>query len=177
MGMGGVIVVWVCVIGALVWGLRSAKNRKSPMSELADQLGLSFSSERNYQMSQRYGFLDQLPQGSNRYAYNFFSGSCQGYEVEVFDYHYETQPADAQNKREIQSSDPSFFILTLGPFPEAPMKTYLEDSPDLQADTDSNSLVLRRDGILEVGTIEEHLNHLVTGRSQMPEHLFKTTEP
>lgn len=164
--------VWVCVIGALVWGLRSAKNRKSPMSELADRLGLGFSSERNYQMGHRYGFLDQLPNGSNRYAYNFFTGSYRGYEVAAFDYHSETQSEDAQNRRESQSYDPSFFILTLDPFAEAPMKAYLTNLLDFQADTDSNSLVLRRDGILDIGTIEEHLNHLVTGRSEMPTHLF-----
>jgi hypothetical protein len=117
--MGGVIVVFICVVGSIIWGIRAGKKRRGAMGELAGRLGLQFSAERDYQMAKRYAFLDKLRQGSNRYAYNIISGDYQEHEVAVFDYHYETHSTDSKGNRQTHHHHFSFFILSLGKsFPE-----------------------------------------------------------
>jgi hypothetical protein len=117
--MGGVIVVFICVIGAIIWGLNAGKKRRSAMGELAGQLGLQFSAERNYPLAKQYSFLDKLDQGSNRYAYNIMTGSFDEHEISAFDYHYETHSTDSKGHRQTHHHTFSFFILTLEKlFPE-----------------------------------------------------------
>jgi len=117
--MPGFIIVVICVVGAIIWGIYAGKKRRDAMTELARRLGLQFSSERNYQMAERYAFLDKLRQGSNRYAYNIITGDYQGHGVTVFDYHYETESRDSKGNRDTDHHHFSFFILTLDKcFPE-----------------------------------------------------------
>lgn len=117
--MPGFIIVLICVVGAIVWGIYAGKKRRDAMTELAARLGLQFKSERNYQMADRYSFLDKLRQGSNRYAYNILSGDYQGHNVVSFDYHYETESRDSKGNRDTDHHHFSFFILTLDNyFPE-----------------------------------------------------------
>lgn len=117
--MFGFIIVLICVVGAVIWGLYAGKKRREAMGLLAEKLGLRFSAERNYQMADRYAFLDKLRQGSNRYAYNIMSGDFQGHDIAAFDYHYETHSTDSKGRRQTHHHHFSFFILTLGrSFPE-----------------------------------------------------------
>ena len=117
--MGGAIIVVICIIGAIIWGLQAGKKRRDAMTLLAERLGLSFSHERNYGLAKQYAFLDKLRQGDNRYAYNIMSGSFQGHEVTAFDYHYETHSTDSKGNRQTHSHHFSFFMLNLGVhFPE-----------------------------------------------------------
>jgi hypothetical protein len=117
--MGGAIIVVICIIGAIIWGLYAGKKRRDAMSMLAERLGLQFSSERNYNMAKQYAFLDKLRQGQNRYAYNIMNGRFQGHDAAAFDYHYETHSTDSKGRRQTQHHHFSFFILTLGKhFPE-----------------------------------------------------------
>lgn len=117
--MGGVIIVFICIIGAIIWGIYAGKKRRDAMTLLADELGLSFHHERDYELASRYGFLDDLDQGSNRYAYNILSGTYREHPVKVFDYHYETYSRDKDGKRKTDHHHFSFFILTLDTyFPE-----------------------------------------------------------
>ncbi len=112
--MGGFIIVLLCVVGAIAWGLYAGKKRRDAMTLLAEKLGLSFSSERNYRLAERYGFLDKLAQGSNRYAYNILDGDYHGHPVTVFDYHYETHSTDSKGRRQTHHHHFSFFICSLG---------------------------------------------------------------
>jgi len=114
--MGGVIVVFICVIGAIIWGIRAGKKRRDAMTLLAEKLGLQFSHERDYQLADRYAFLDKLRQGSNRYACNIINGDYQGHQIESFDYHYETHSTDSKGNRQTHHHHFSFFILTLEKF-------------------------------------------------------------
>ena len=98
--MPGFIIVLVCVVGAIIWGIYAGKKRREEMGELAATLGLHFSGERDYQVAEHYAFLDKLRQGSNRYAYNRISGTFQGHEVHAFDYHYETHSTDSKGRRQ-----------------------------------------------------------------------------
>ena len=117
--MGGFIIVLICVVGAIIWGMRAAKKRRSDLGDLAERLGMAFNPERDYGIAQRYAFLDRLRKGENRYAYNVISGSYQGHNVAAFDYHYETHSTDSKGNRETHHHHFSFFILALGkPLPE-----------------------------------------------------------
>lgn len=111
--MGGVIVVFICVIGAIIWGVMAGKKRRDDMTLLAERLGLSFNHERDYQLANRYSFLDKLRQGSNQYAYNSMSGTYQNHSLAAFDFHYETYSQDKDGKRQTHHHHFSFFILTL----------------------------------------------------------------
>jgi hypothetical protein len=111
--MGGVIVVFICVIGAIIWGIRAGKKRRDAMTLLAEKLGLRFNHERNYQIADRFSFLDKLRQGSNRYAFNVLEGRYQEHDITAFDYHYETQSTDSDGDRDTDHHEFSFFILTL----------------------------------------------------------------
>lgn len=117
--MPGFIIVLVCVVAAIIWGINAGKKRREAMGFLADQLGLRFASERNYEMAKRYAFLDKLRQGSNRYSYNILSGTYRDHAVTAFDYHYETHSTDSKGNRQTHHHHFSFFILTLDKyFPE-----------------------------------------------------------
>ena len=114
--MGGVIVVFICVIGAIVWGVLAGKKRRDEMTLLAEKLGLAFHHERDYGLAKRYAFLDKLDQGSNRYAYNILGGEYRDRSIAAFDYHYETHSTDSKGRRQTHHHHFSFFILTLDKF-------------------------------------------------------------
>ncbi|MCF7817211.1 MAG: hypothetical protein K9M54_04955 [Kiritimatiellales bacterium] len=117
--MGGAIIVVICIIGSVIWGLRAGKKRRSAMGELAARLGLQFAAERDYRIATRHAFLNKLNHGTNRYAYNLIRGEYQGREIAAFDYHYETHSTDSKGRRETHHHHFSFFILALEKaFPE-----------------------------------------------------------
>ncbi|MEI6892024.1 MAG: hypothetical protein V5783_07630 [Pontiella sp.] len=111
--MGGVIVVFICVFGAIIWGVRAGKKRNDPLTLLAEKLGLNFNHERNYPLEDPFSFLTQLHQGANRYTFNRLRGSYQEHEVAVFDAHYETESTDSDRKQKPNAHPFSFFTLTL----------------------------------------------------------------
>ena len=114
-----IIAVVGLVIGGIIYAAIAAKKRREAFALLATQLGLSYSSDHNQAMAQRYGFLDKLANGSNRYAYNILSGRFQDREVEAFDYHYETHSTDSKGRRQTHHHHFSAFVLTLErSFPE-----------------------------------------------------------
>ena len=117
--MGGAIIVVICIIGSIIWGIRAGKKRRDAITLLAERLGLDFSHERNYGIADRFSFLDKLRQGSNRYAYNVMEGNYQNHEIAAFDYHYETHSTDSKGRRQTHHHHFSFFILSLPKyFPE-----------------------------------------------------------
>jgi hypothetical protein len=107
------------VIAAAIYASIAARKRREEMFALASRLGLSFSAEKDYALATRFGFLDKLAQGSNRYAFNVLSGDHHGHPVLVFDYHYETHSTDSKGHRQTHHHYFSFFILLLlRSFPE-----------------------------------------------------------
>ncbi|OHB78068.1 MAG: hypothetical protein A2Z25_24685, partial [Planctomycetes bacterium RBG_16_55_9] len=86
-----VIVVFIAIaVVAMILGYLSTLKRREAMMAVATKLGLSFNYSKNREIARGYKFLDKLRRGSNRYAYNILSGSYQGHEVILFDYHYQT---------------------------------------------------------------------------------------
>lgn len=120
--MGAVLIiipVLAIIIVAVIFGAKAARKRREELASLAGRLGLSYQAENDRSLAGRFGFLNALAQGSNRYAFNILSGSYQGHEVIVFDYHYETHSTDSKGNRQTQHHYFSFFILMLPhSFPE-----------------------------------------------------------
>lgn len=117
--MGGVIVVFICIFGAIIWGIRAGKKRRDEMTLLADRLMLNFHHERDYHLADDFSFLEKLRQGSNRYVSNILSGPYGDHDITIFDYRYETHSTDSDGKKDTTHHHFSFFILTLPkPFEE-----------------------------------------------------------
>ena len=107
----GVVAIIVVVV---VIGYIAARKRREAMAAVAGRLGLRFQPRKNRGLARQYRFLDKLRQGSNRYAFNILSGSYQGHDVMLFDYHYQTGSGKDTHHHYF-----SFFIMQLPmPFPE-----------------------------------------------------------
>jgi len=103
------IIVVVLVLGYLI-----ARKRREAMAAVAGRLGLRFQPRKNRGLARQYRFLDKLRRGSNRYAFNILSGSYEGHDVMLFDYHYQTGSGKDTHHHYF-----SFFIMQLPmSFPE-----------------------------------------------------------
>lgn len=114
-----IILFIVVLIGGFAYSSYLAKKRREAMAALAAELGLEFRPARDYGLASRFGFLNKLAQGSNRYAYNVLTGIYRGHPVWIFDYHYETHSTDSKGRRRTHHHHFSFFVLKLPKsFPE-----------------------------------------------------------
>jgi hypothetical protein len=123
MGGGGIVFIFILfgllVIAGAIYSAIAARKRREALFEFAARLGLNFSAGNDYEIANRFSFLDKLAQGSNRYACNVISGSYRQNEVLVFDYHYETHSTDSKGNQQTHHHYFSFFILLLpASFPE-----------------------------------------------------------
>jgi hypothetical protein len=123
MGGGGVVFIFILfgllVIAGAIYSAIAARKRREALFEFAARLGLNFSAGNDYEIANRFSFLDKLAQGSNRYACNVISGSYRQNQVLVFDYHYETHSTDSKGNQQTHHHYFSFFILLLpASFPE-----------------------------------------------------------
>lgn len=113
------ILVAALIIVAIIFGAIAARKRREALAQLAARLGLRFQPDDDRSLAGRYGFLDKLAQGSNRYAFNVLAGPYQNHEVLAFDYHYETHSTDSKGRRQTHHHYLSCFILELPrTFPE-----------------------------------------------------------
>ena len=109
----------VIVIAAVIYGFIAARKRRDELLALAARLGLHFNPANDRELAIRFGFLNRLAQGENRYAFNVLSGTYRQNEVLVFDYHYETHSTDSKGHRQTHHHYFSVFILLLPvSFPE-----------------------------------------------------------
>lgn len=107
------------VLGAAIYSAIAARKRREGLFELATRLGLDFSAQDVTNIAERFQFLNQLAQGSNRYAFNVLSGTYNRHQVLAFDYHYETHSTDSKGHTQTHHHYFSFFILLLPvSFPE-----------------------------------------------------------
>jgi len=106
--VAGVIVL---VIVLAIFGSMAEKKRREAFAQLAARLGLRYRPNKDRELARRFGFLDKLRQGSNRYAYNILEGDYQGHQVLAFDYHYETHSTDSKGRRQTHHHHFRFFIL------------------------------------------------------------------
>jgi hypothetical protein len=114
-----VVVVVVVFVVLAVLSHRAEVKRREQMARVAAELGLSFQPDRDYSTADQFEFLNRLDQGSNRYAFNVFSGTWQDERVRIFDYHYETHSHDSKGRRQTNHHFLAVFLLALPkPFPE-----------------------------------------------------------
>src|SRR5262245_34249344 len=105
------VAVAVLIIAGTIYSAIAASKRREELFALATRLGLSFSAANDTFLPTRYGFLNKLGQGSNRYAYNVLGGVYKEQKVLAFDYHYETHSTDSKGRRQTHHHHFSFFIL------------------------------------------------------------------
>ena len=96
------------IIVAAVLGHLQAQKRRAAMLALASRLGLHFDPSKRRDIARRYEFIDRMRAGRDRYAFNIISGTYQGHEVHIFDYHYKTGSGKDTHHHYL-----SFFILRL----------------------------------------------------------------
>jgi hypothetical protein len=110
-----IVAVFVIAVIGVIYNSVQMQKRQEGLIDLSRRINLNFSAVENYGIPDRYEFLKQLAQGSNRYATNVLSGTFQQCDVLAFDYHYETQTHD-KNGTHTEHHWFSFFILTLPMF-------------------------------------------------------------
>ena len=114
-----IILVVALIIGVAIYSAIQAQKRRDAFVQLAAKLGFRFQPDNDYDIPDRFEFLEKLDQGSNRYAFNILWGELAGERVDVFDYHYETHSTDSKGRRTTHHHYFSFFILMLPrSFPE-----------------------------------------------------------
>src|ERR1035441_1477783 len=106
-----VVVIVVITVGGMINNILQRKRREGLLG-LSQRLNLNFAPEPDYNLAERFGFLKKLAQGDNRYCYNVLSGTYQGDDVLVFDYHYQVTTHD-KNGSHTTHYRFSFFILQM----------------------------------------------------------------
>jgi Protein of unknown function (DUF3137) len=104
--------VLVLVVTGAIYGAIQAQKRRDGLAELALRLNLKFNPDTDYDLASRFGFLQKLAQGDNRYCYNVLSGAYQGDDVLAFDYHYQVTTHDKDGSHTTHYRF-SFFILQM----------------------------------------------------------------
>jgi len=101
----------ILVAGLAILGWLREKKRREALAALAGRLGMTFHPGRDKTLPLRYGFLDALRKGDQRYAFNILTGEHKGYPVTVFDYHYATHSTNSKGQRRTRHHYFSFFVL------------------------------------------------------------------
>ncbi len=110
-GMIAIVILGIIVVALFaLFAYWREKERREACRRLAAQLGLEYT-RRSGQLVERYGFIDALRKGSDRYAFNILSGEYQGHRVQAFDFHYATYSHNPKGGRRKHHHYASFFIL------------------------------------------------------------------
>lgn len=114
------VLVFVAIIAFAIISHIQEKKRREALRQIATQLGFRFSPSKNRSLASRFGFLEKLERGRNRYAYNIMEGTAtDGSPACLFDYHYETKSRDSKGRTKTHHHYYSVFTLMLPqPFPE-----------------------------------------------------------
>jgi hypothetical protein len=108
------IVAVVAVLGHL-----QEKKRREALQATAASLGLGYRPEKDRDLPSRYRFLDKMRTGSNRYASNLFAGTYKAFDINAFDFHYETHSTDSKGHRRTHHHHLAYYVLGLPrAFPE-----------------------------------------------------------
>jgi hypothetical protein len=88
------------VIGLVIWsviqGHKKAKARQAAMAAWAAERQLYYHADKVRGFNKEYPSFGCLKTGSNRFAYNIIGGKWEGFEMKMFDYHYETTSTDSE---------------------------------------------------------------------------------
>lgn len=106
----------VLVIVMAVFSHRAEKERQEKLRQFAVARQWYFEPEKVRGFDAKYLQFDFLDRGVNRYAHNILAGKLDEFEIEAFDYHYETHSTDSDGKRKTQHHRFCVAVLT-APFP------------------------------------------------------------
>lgn len=104
--MGGPLLYFLVLGVAAVAGIwqslrrgRAATQRSFDLQALATRLSFNdFNPARDEVFAMGWGFLNQMAQGEDRYAFNLLRGTYEEQPLNVFDYHFQT--GSGKNKQE-----------------------------------------------------------------------------
>jgi hypothetical protein len=120
--MSGVVILLFVVFAILIiigayYSHLAEQKRKQELAALAAQLGWSFSVDEDDSFDSRYPQFSHFQSGSDRYAYNVFSGALRmgedAWPAVMGDYHYETTSTDKDGKTTTHNHYFSFLIVHL----------------------------------------------------------------
>ncbi len=94
-----IIAAAVVVVGIILLARHYEKKRLEALTRTANRLGLRFTPGKDRHLAHELEFLNQLREGSDRYASDLMRGSYSGHEVRIFDFHYERSSTDSDGNR------------------------------------------------------------------------------
>lgn len=111
--------VVILIIAGIAVGQYMSHKRRQAIAAWAHSKGWSYRKSRSRSIPGTYdAWFDLFNQGSNRYAYNIVQGSVSdeagSYDLEAFDYHYETYSTDSKGRRQTHHHHNTSVILKTG---------------------------------------------------------------
>ncbi len=95
--MESLFVVFVLLaIGVMIYGFYAAKKRRQELAAWAVRRDLTFTSEKEYGWDDRFGDIECLSKGKDRFAHNISRGQWSGLNACFFDYHYKTESTNSK---------------------------------------------------------------------------------
>jgi len=116
-----VVLVIVAAVGLIAWSIYAAAKRRKELAAWAASNGLTYRSDKDYSVENRYPGFECLRKGHRQYAYNITHGTLLDRPFTGFDYHYETYSHDKDGKRKTHHH--YFSAVVLGS--ELPLKPLL----------------------------------------------------
>ncbi len=92
------ILMIAVVIGVAVLGWYMQHQRRKELMAWAAAHGLSFDTDHDHSVEDRYPEFRCFQRGMSRYGFNRMVGDWQGRTIEAMDYHYETQSTDSKGR-------------------------------------------------------------------------------
>ncbi|MEM6551537.1 MAG: hypothetical protein AAF750_05360 [Planctomycetota bacterium] len=111
-----IVIIPFAIIVLVIVGIISARHNKRRLEALqlwADRRGWHLDLDKDKRFENRFPQFKILRQGSNRYAYEIFTGSYDNRHVMVFRYHYQTTSTDSKGRTRTNHHHFSAALLTL----------------------------------------------------------------
>ena len=96
------LVIMAFILGLALWGFfvwQYRKKRREGFLKWAGDNKFSFYPEKSKALARSFVFLNKLDKGSNRYIYDYLTGSFQGHQAHAFTFHYETYSHGKHGRR------------------------------------------------------------------------------
>ena len=111
------------------------RRRRKAFERLAQELGLRYVA-RDDSVGKEYRFLDALRWVKTAFAFNVLQGSYKGYQVRVFDYHWQARPGESKERgpQGMRNSFSFFLLEQETSFPELliyPRECYFDIGTDI----------------------------------------------
>lgn len=106
-----VVAVLAVVLG--VMGHRQSIRRQAQLRQVAAAMSLDYRPDDDHRLGFEFACLERMHQGQNRRVAHVLRGRLEGHPVLAFDYHYETEYRDHDNRQKTRRHSGSYRILRL----------------------------------------------------------------